>query len=190
MKTLATRFPRLILASQSPARREILCKEGIDVTVMPTGADESTTITEPKERVRLLALKKLSTFLSVHPNPPLPVLACDTLVSLDGAFIGKAKDRDEAYQQLFRFSAKRQMVESGWALYEDGHTFSGADAAFVTFRTLDKETIEGYLDTGEWRGAAGSYRIQGKGDALIASVEGDVNTVVGLPLLALRAAFL
>jgi hypothetical protein len=58
-------------------------------------------------------LKKLSTFLSVHPNPPLPVLACDTLVSLDGAFIGKAKDRDEAYQQLFRFSAKRQMVESG-----------------------------------------------------------------------------
>jgi septum formation protein len=189
MIRLSERFPEMILASQSPARRSILEKEGVKVTVMATGTDEACTITDPVERVRHLALRKLHTFLSLHPSPSLPVLASDTLVSLDGNFLGKAKDWSAAESQLTLLSGRRHMVESGWALYHDGMIESGADVAYVTFRELTEADIRRYLDTDEWKGAAGSYRIQGSGAFLVRSVKGDKDTVIGIPLFALRAAF-
>jgi len=190
MKSLCSALPKLILASQSPARKRILEDEGINVIVLPTHTDETISTPCPQERVRLLSLRKLQTFLSQHAEPSLPVLCCDTLVIIDGRFIGKAKDRTEAYDQLSLFSGRRQSVASGWALYRGGRILSGSDEAFVTFRPLTKDEIETYLDTGEWMGAAGSYRIQEAGSRLVSLVEGDINTVVGLPLLRIKEALL
>jgi septum formation protein len=179
---LKTLIPKVILASQSPARRQLLEDLGITVVVRPTDCNESFEATDPDSVVTMLALRKLQTYREGHPLYEDPVLCCDTMVFCEDKLIGKAEKREDAFAQLSSFSNKIQSVHSGWALWFRNLLFSGADTAYVTFKTLDKETIETYLDCKEWIGAAGSYRIQEKGSSLISKVEGDFATVIGLPL--------
>lgn len=185
--TLSSFLPVVILASASPARKKILEDEGIRVIVRPTETDEERPTRGGNEVVEDLALRKLSWYLKGDPKPLFPVLCCDTLVSLDGVLIGKAKDEEEARAQLRSFSGKRQEVDTGWALYRDGTVLNGADTASVWFKELDGKAIETYLKSGEWKGAAGSYRIQEGGKELVDHVSGDIFTVVGLPLSQISA---
>jgi septum formation protein len=175
-------LPKVILASQSPARRQLLEELGIEVTVMPTHCDESIELTEPEKVVSALALRKLEAFRQVHGSGETSVLCCDTLVFCEGKLVGKAESREEAFSQLASFSGKTQSVHSGWALWYRNTLFSGSDTAYVTFKNLEGKTIEEYLDCREWVGAAGSYRIQQRGRSLVSKVEGDFATVIGLPL--------
>ena len=183
MPDLSHILPKLVLASQSVARKAILTQLGIEVQVKSTGCDESHSLSDPGQTVTMLSNRKLEAYRTMHPIYELPVLCCDTLIFFEQQLIGKPADRSEAYTQLASFSGKVQEVYSGWALWYENRVYSSSDKALVHFKVLDHETIEAYLDTLEWQGAAGAYRIQGKGRDLIASIEGDEATVIGLPLL-------
>nr|WP_320130385.1 Maf family protein [uncultured Sphaerochaeta sp.] len=175
-------MPKLILASQSPARKKLLEDLGIIVSVSPTDCDESHGQEAPSDIVNLLARRKLDAFKAMHPLYTLPVLTCDTLVFCDGNLIGKAATRKEAFSQLASFCGKTQAVFSGWALWYRDKLYSDTDIAYVTFKQLNCKIIDDYLDTKEWIGAAGSYRIQGRGKELVSEIVGDFTTVIGLPL--------
>lgn len=182
MPELRLLLPKVILASRSPARRLLLEQEGIEVSVRPTDCDETCSEPDPDRAVAMLARRKLDAFEQAYPHCTGDVLCCDTLISFEGELIGKAADRNQAFAQLSRFGGNAQTVHSGFALRYRGSLVCGHDCARVLFRPLGQEEIARYLQTGEWKGAAGSYRIQGKGKDLVARIEGDMSTVIGLPL--------
>ncbi len=183
---LSRRLPTVILASQSPARRMLLEQEGVEVIVRPTWAHEEHTITEAREVVTTLSRRKLEAALAQNGGATLPLLACDTIIAIDGQLMGKPSSVEEARLQIKRLRSGVQEVWSAWALYRDGSIIGGADRATVHFKELDDEAVEAYLALGEWVGAAGAYRIQGRGRSLIASIEGDESVVIGLPLLQMK----
>jgi septum formation protein len=116
---------------------------------------------------------------------PEAVLACDTVVVLDGRIFGKPLDRREAGLTLAALADRTHEVVSGLVVELPGGQRSAVARTQVRFRALDADAIEWYLATGEWRGRAGGYAIQGAGAALVRSVEGDYENVVGLPLASL-----
>lgn len=179
---LSRRLPSVILASQSPARRMLLEREGVTVIVRPTWAHEQHTLTDAREIVTALSRRKLDAAIAQNGVLTLPVLASDTIIAIDGELVGKPSSVEEARLQLKRLRQGTQEVWSAWALLQDGAIIGGADVATVHFKELSDAAIEEYLALGEWMGAAGAYRIQGRGGALIASIEGDENVVMGLPL--------
>lgn len=183
MAKLTDFFTSIQLASQSVARKKLLEDLGLHVTTETTHCDETHQESDPAKAVHLLARRKLEGYMQIHSHYEGVVITCDTLVSCEGMIIGKPADREEAKAQLLLFSGKSQKVHSGWALWFNDKVYDGFDEALVIFKPLDEKTIETYLDLGEWRGAAGSYRIQEEGKALIHSVQGDIATVIGLPLL-------
>lgn len=180
-------FSKIILASASPARLKILQDEGLDVVVRPTECDESLKGLEQlsiEEKIETLAKRKLSSYKIKYGLSSLPVLCCDTLVYFENKLVGKAFNRQEAKNILLSFSSKEQQIYTGYCIYiPNKGIFSGCDKATAVFNVLDTSTVEEYLKTDEWIGAAGSYRIQAKGNSLINHTLGDFNTIVGLPLL-------
>jgi septum formation protein len=113
------------------------------------------------------------------------VLGADTAVALDGRVFGKPADEPEAETFLRRLSGRTHRVWSGLALREAGAERTRAAATAVTFRALERRDLDWYLASGEWRGRAGAYAIQGKGAALVQEIRGDYWNVVGLPVAAL-----
>lgn len=186
-------LPELILASQSAARRALLESYGCVVHTSPTHSDEYHGGKVGLEVVRDLAERKLHSYLSLNPAPHLPVLTADTLISCDGVLVGKAYDGEEARKQLALFSGRSHQVCSGFALYLPSQGLrpesmvSGSDETTVVFRKLDESEIDTYIEGGDWAGAAGSYRIQGEAQKFITHLNGDVATVVGLPIQAISA---
>lgn len=189
----STLLPSLILASQSPGRRELLEGLGCKVMVIPTDSDEYHGGTVGKVVVEHLAIRKMENFKNAYGVQSMPVLTADTLVGYNGMLIGKAHDRDEARYHMQLFSGKTHSVYSGFSLWLPAEStnppqiVSGSDEALVTFREIGQEEIETYLENGDWNGAAGSYRIQGLANMFITSVLGDYATVVGLPIKAISA---
>lgn len=183
-RSLSRLLPVVVLASQSKARRELLAERGCRVIVSPTFGDESIQDDHPARTVEQLAMRKLELYLATAKQIAYPVLAADTLIYFQGRFIGKSRDRNEAFAHLSRFSATSHEVYSGFALYHPAlrETMHGFDKAQVEFEQLDDLSINRYLDTGEWEHAAGSYRIQQAGKSLVKSIIGDYCTVVGLPI--------
>jgi nucleoside triphosphate pyrophosphatase len=118
--------------------------------------------------------------------PSRLTLGADTDVAVDGDILGKPADAGQAREFLARLAGRDHMVVGGIALAEDGELAGTAvEATTVRFRPLDRATIEWYVATGEWRGRAGGYAIQGAGAALVEAIEGDYLNVVGLPLARL-----
>ncbi|HPE92892.1 MAG: Maf family protein [Sphaerochaeta sp.] len=186
MPELSHMLPRLILASQSVARKALLQELGIEVATCPTHSDETFDMSDPADVVAMLARRKLQAYRKEHPSYTLPVLCCDTLIWFEGKLIGKPVDQMDAKNQLQSFSGKAQQVYSGWALWYENQEFCDADRALVWFKDLDEPAIEAYLETREWEGAAGSYRIQGLGKHLVDRIDGDRGTVIGLPVEQLK----
>lgn len=180
-------YSTFILASASPARKQILIDEGLNVIVRPTDSDESLDNLESlsiEDQIETLARRKLSSYAAQYGLSDIPVLCCDTLVYFNEKLVGKAKDRDEARNTLLSFSSKEQKIYTGYSLYlPDKGIFCGCDEASAIFNTFDEKFVNNYINYDEWIGAAGSYRIQGKGSYLINHTLGDFNTIVGLPLL-------
>jgi septum formation protein len=176
-------MPRLVLASASPRRREILAALGITFEAVATGVDE---IAEgpPEDAVVENALRKARA--GAADAPGALVLGVDTEVVLDGRVLGKPEDAGQARERLEALSGRTHEVLSGLALVEPGGAERTAlERSLVTFRELDPATLELYLDSEEWRDRAGGYAIQGLGSILIASLQGDFSNVVGLPVGAL-----
>jgi septum formation protein len=114
------------------------------------------------------------------------VLGADTLVTLDGAILGKPRDAAQAVEYVARLAGRTHQVVGGIALARDGDILAEAvEVTDVTFRALTAAQIEEYVALGEWEGRAGGYAIQGRGAALVRSISGDYLNVVGLPLARL-----
>lgn len=189
----STLLPSVVLASQSPGRKALLERLGCKVLVIPTDSDEYHGGTVGKEVVEHLAIRKMENFKRMHGSQSIPVLTADTLVGCNGLLIGKAQDREEARYHMELFSGKTHSVYSGFSLWlpaeydSPSKVVNGSDEALVTFRSIGQDEMDSYLASDDWRGAAGSYRIQGLANMFIASVLGDYATVVGLPIKAISA---
>lgn len=172
---------RVILASQSPRRRELLAQIGITHEVRPADIDESVWPgEEPVPHSERLARDKAHTLAQLHPEAV--VIGSDTIVVIDGAILGKPGSRDEAIVMLERLSGREHTVYTSVAVAHEGRTLSGVEAVQVHFRTLTRGQIEAYVDTGEPMDKAGAYGIQGYGATLVERISGDYFAVMGLPL--------
>lgn len=176
----------LNLASSSPNRLELLEKDcGIKVSAWPQNAEETKDgHTQPSSIVSHIALIKLVSFMNSRDFDPLTLsLALDTMVSFRDEILGKPEDRNDARRMLSEFSGQMQEVVTGWALFTPARgILSGCSTSRVFFSQLSEAQIESYLDSGEWAGAAGGYRIQKTGYTLIDRIEGSWSNVIGLPL--------
>ena len=175
---------RLVLASASPQRRDILAALGVELEVRPAGVGE-VEAGEPAAVARANAVAKLR---AVARPGDEGVLAVDTVVALDGELWGKPVDAAAAAATLQRLSDRTHDVVSGFAFAAGGDVHVGEAVTRVTFRALDTATVAWYVASGEWEGRAGGYAIQGRGGALVRRIDGDYLNVVGLPLAALLAA--
>ena len=181
--------PPLILASASPRRGRILSMLGLAHDVEISGVSEAPAAGEsPGARAERLARAK-ATAVS-RRRPGALVLGGDTLVRLEGEVLGKPRDRPEARAMLRRLSGRTHEVVSGLALAApSGAVHSGVSRTRVAMRALDPPEISAYAATGEPLDKAGAYGIQELGAALVARVEGDYFTVVGLPVPLLLRLF-
>ena len=172
---MVPRAERLVLASASPQRKAILEQLGVAFVVRPSDAEELTE-GDPAEVVVENARRK------VAATGGDLVLGCDTEVFLDGRIFGKAATEVDAESYLRKLSGRAHEVHSGLALRSAGRLATAHAVTLVTFRALTDRDIAWYLRTGEWRGRAGAYAIQGRGSALVERIEGDFWNVVGLPV--------
>jgi septum formation protein len=182
---------RLVLASSSPRRREILGWLGLEYEVVEPEVEELTEGMGPEELVLENARRKaLAGRALAGAAGETVVLGSETEVFLDGVALGKPRDEAEAREHLEALSGRTHDVISGIFLAGPGaQERSGVERSLVTFAALDEPTLRAYLASGEWAGRAGGYAIQGLGSLLVDRVEGDFSNVVGLPLrLLLRLA--
>jgi septum formation protein len=170
----------LILASASPRRKAILEQLGVQFSVEPADVEELSA-GEPRAVVVENALRKARAVV----RPGELVLGADTEVVLDGEVLGKPPGPREAEALLRRLSGREHEVMTGIALCEEGAERTDVAVTLVRFRALEQADVDWYVGTGEWQGLAGGYAIQGRGAALVESIEGDYFNVVGLPVAAL-----
>jgi len=173
----------LVLASASPRRLELLRQIGIDpAAVDPAEIDETPARTElPAAYVRRMALAKLRAVQSRHPGAI--VLAADTVVACGRRILPKAEAETEARACLALLSGRRHRVLGGLAVGGPGLALRQCVVeSVVRFKRLERAEVEAYIASGEWRGKAGGYAIQGRAAALVAFVSGSYSNVVGLPL--------
>jgi septum formation protein len=168
----------LILASRSPQRRAILEQLGVDFRVVEPHVEELTS-GDPRAVVLENAARK------VRAAEGELVLGVDTEVVLDGHVFGKPGDEREAETLLRRLSGRTHEVVGGICLRQGGTERKSWACTRVRFRSLEAHDLRWYVSTGEWRDRAGGYAIQGKGAALVDSIDGDYWNVVGLPVAEL-----
>ncbi len=177
--------PKLILASASPRRRELLAQIGIPCRVLPVDLDESPLPGEVAEvYVRRLALDKARAALMLlgHPGGAL-VLGADTAVVVDGEVLGKPRDAEDAATMLGRLSGRWHRVLSGVALLgPDGAELSAVSESRVLMRPIGQIEAAAYWATGEPADKAGGYAIQGRAAVFVEALEGSFSGVMGLPL--------
>ncbi len=176
---------RVLLASRSPRRRELLLAAGVQVEVRAPDVDEAPRAREaPATMVMRLALEKAST---VRAKDTV-VVAADTAVVLDGEPLGKPIDHEHAVGMLSRLSGRRHEVLTGFCVRRGRERLATVVSTEVWFRVLSQAEIVGYVATGEPLDKAGAYGIQGVGGALIDRLNGSYTNVVGLPLSEVLAA--
>jgi septum formation protein len=198
----------IILASNSPRRRELLAQAGYNFTVIPSGCNEDTDILIPKDFVMELAARKARDVYdkvmsdtgvqdncivkavdnNLHDNSTSSfiVIGSDTVVALNGRILGKPVDYDDAYNTLNSLSGQTHNVYTGVSIIyyngNDTHISTFYENTEVTFYPMSHEEITWYLSTGDPMDKAGSYGIQTQGGLFIKEIKGDYNNVVGLPL--------
>ena len=181
---------RLILASASPRRAEILRAAGYHFSVLSSAIDETPYPDEsPQDLVQRLANAKADLAAARAVGPAI-LIAADTEVALDGHIFGKPRSSDDARQMLTKLSGRTHAVLTGVCLIRlpDAERISFAEATSVTFAPLSDEEITHYLATGEPNDKAGAYAIQGYAARYIPRIEGCYFNVVGLPLARLQQA--
>ena len=176
----------VILASQSPRRRDLLDLIGITHVVRPADIDESVLPGEaPVPHCERLARTKAATLAAQAPASV--VIAADTIVVLDDAILGKPTDVTEARATLARLSGRTHTVHTAMAVAHQGCTVSAVESVQVTFRALTADEIAAYVATGEPMDKAGAYGIQGYGATIVERIDGDYFSVMGLGLRRLVA---
>lgn len=171
---------KLVLASKSPRRSEILKNAGIDFTVRVAETQETIPEgTKPEDAVVFLAARKA---LAVERADDEVVLGADTIVVLDDRILGKPKDKDDAYNMIKSLSGRVHSVFTGVCAVGNGISLTFAEETKVEFYPLSDEEIYDYISTDEPYDKAGAYGIQGLASKFIRAIEGDYFNVVGLPV--------
>jgi septum formation protein len=177
---------RLILASKSPRRYELLRQVGFDFEVVPSGVREDFVQKEsPREHVIRLAEAKLRDVAGKYPD--CWVIAADTVVYIGRSILGKPRDREEAVEMLRRLSGQEHRVLTGFSVCHLGKKKGDQKTVETTVKVKDltPDEIEWYVQTGEPFDKAGGYAIQGIGSFMVKSIRGSYTNVVGLPLCEL-----
>jgi septum formation protein len=173
---------RLVLASRSPRRIEIMRGLGFEFEIEPAPEhlEDDADHHDPFEIAEMLAVRKCEHVGITRASAR--VLAADTIVVVDGTVLQKPRDDAEGREFVARLSGRTHTVVTGVAIRDGGRTRAGAERTQVTFRALTPEHIANYVATGEGRDKAGSYAAQGVGAGLIRRIEGCFFNVVGLPI--------
>lgn len=174
---------KVILASKSPRRKEILENLGVKFDIIVADADETSDIKDPEELVMTLAERKgRAVREKIGDGGEVLIIASDTLVYADGEFLGKPRDRADAERMIRKLSGNHHCVVSGIYLSYGEREARASASTKVFFDSLTDDEIKAYLDTSEPYDKAGAYAIQGKASAFISGIEGDYFNVVGLPV--------
>lgn len=187
---------KIILASGSPRRRELLAGLGLDYTVLVSGVEEHVTRQDPGGVVEELSAQKAYDVLqhllaeaSGQGTEELLVIGADTIVAVDGQILGKPTNMRHAAEMLGWLSGRRHQVYTGVTLYHrlegETHRHTFYECTQVEFYPMTEEEIGWYISTGEPMDKAGAYGIQGQGSRFIRAIEGDYSNVVGLPVARL-----
>ena len=191
MEPPSTSQPRIVLASRSPRRIDLLTKfvdeifgEGqMTFDIEPADIDETPLEHEtPLAHVQRLAQSKAQTIAQRFAGSDVVVIAADTTVDVDGEIFGKPENLDNARRMLNEMSGRTHRVHTAISVVRGEHQAHTVDSASVTLVQISEELMEWYLATGESLDKAGAYALQGDGGKLVETLQGSFTTVVGLPL--------
>ena len=179
---------KIVLASGSPRRKELLSKAGVKFSVMVSNGEEKINLADPAEIVKKLSFDKAMDVAEklLHENTPRLIIGADTVVAVDGQILGKPADEEDALNTLLRLQGRSHQVYTGVTILIkendiwNPHTFS--EKTDVQFYSVSKEEILEYISSGEPMDKAGSYGIQGRFGIYVKGICGDYNNVVGLPV--------
>lgn len=181
---------KIILASASPRRKDILSMLGVNFEIIPADIDESPLEKEdPHIYVERLSIQKALKISAIHPD--CMIIGSDLTVDLDGEIYGKAENKNEARSFLEQFSGKTHMTHCGYAIIHNNRILSsGVASTFITFRKLSESDILKYLESNEWMGLAGAYGVQGGAAKFVEKFKGSYFDILGLPIYEIIANFL
>lgn len=174
-----TENKKLILASGSPRRREILAMAGYEFLQISPDADEADGGMSPSELARENSLRKVRAALEVCEGV---VVCADTVVVIDCEILGKPKSEENAKEMLERLSGRTHTVITGWTVSDGEKTVSSSSVTEVTMRKIQPFEIDAYVATGSPMDKAGAYGVQDAGGMFVSGINGDFYTVMGLPL--------
>lgn len=173
---------KIILASKSPRRQEILTNLGYDFEVITAETDESSEISEPSKLVMELANRKAYAVADLCCDNNSVIIACDTVVATENEILGKPKNKQDARRMLSELSGNIHSVYSGLCLIKGDKVLTDYCKTDVCFDKLSEKDIDWYISQNEWSDKAGGYGIQGKASVFIRKIDGDYFNVVGLPV--------
>ena len=178
---------RIILASASPRRKELMTMAGLNFDVIVSDCDENISYDGPEDMVKQLSLRKAQNVaekIQKTQKEPHLVIGSDTIVYFENHILGKPKDADDAFRMLTSMAGKCHAVYTGVTILDTGtdrcETF--CETTQVEFYDVSAQEIKDYIATGDPLDKAGSYGVQGRGAFLVKRIEGDYFTVVGLPI--------
>ena len=173
---------KIVLASRSPRRKEILEKLNLSFVIDPPDIDESPLKNElPINYVQRISAAKADLVARRHDQQCI-VIAADTTVELNSEIFGQPRDLDDARLMIQKLSSKTHKVHTAISVRYNQKVANSVDTASVTMREVSSELLEWYIGTGESVGKAGAYAVQGHGAALVADLSGEMDTVIGLPV--------
>lgn len=177
----------LILASQSPRRRDLLSMLGLEFTVVTADIDETMDETlSVEDAVAEVCKRKAEAVAIQHPHDT--IISADTIVVVDGKVLGKPRNEDHAKEMLRSLSGRSHTVMTAFCLWEKGKAVTHVEQTHLRFKPLSEEEIAAYVATGSPMDKAGAYGIQDQASIFVEALEGDYYNVMGLPVCALVKA--
>lgn len=177
----------LILASQSPRRRDLLAMLGLEFTVVTADIDETMDSSlSVEDAVAAVCKRKAMAVAETHPHDT--IIAADTIVVVDGKVLGKPHSPEEAKEMLRSLSGRSHTVMTAFCLWEKGRAVTHVEQTHLRFKPLSQEEINAYVATGSPLDKAGAYGIQDQASIFVEALEGDYYNVMGLPVCALVKA--
>jgi septum formation protein len=185
-------MPRIVLASQSTSRKQLLVDAGLEPTIIVSNVDEETDFfnaMSPKDMVIALAISKAHTVREMVDYPAI-IIGCDSTFDVDGVSFGKPGTPEIAYERARAMSGRSGLLHTGHCIIdtEKGVEIADRVTTKVTFSALSEEEIKDYVDSGEPLHVAGGFTLDGFGSPFIPSIEGDYTNVVGISMPFLRSA--
>ena len=175
----------IILASQSPRRKELLKQMGLAYRVVVAEIDEHMERDLPPDKLVEAISAEKAAAVAAGEGPESVIIAADTVVALDGEVLGKPHSEAQAAEMLGKLSGREHQVYTGFTVRQGDRAVTQSECTLVTFRSLSAEEIAAYVATNEPMDKAGAYGIQGLGSLLVEGIRGDYFNVMGLPVCAL-----